>query len=137
MPANKATAAILFERANEQLRQERETFDQRKSHAAKWFYLQLVMGSTSICLLILITFVTSYVVLNPSRYSGAVVTSCSVALLTDVLGMLTGVWKIILNPPAITRLSPATEVGFDDSSEMGKEREIMPDNTDATLTKSK
>lgn len=111
--ATKATTAILLERAAERLRQERETFEQRKRHSAHWFYLQLAMGVTSICLLVAITIISSYVLINSATYSAAVVTAAGAALFVDVLGLLISVWKIVLNPPNVTRLAPSTEAALE------------------------
>jgi len=103
-----AADAIAIARANEELRQERDTFDQRKRHENTWFWLRVAMGYTSILLLAVVMAVAGYMLLNPSPYSPAVLTTAGAALFVDVLGLLVGVWKIALNPNFISRLAPIT-----------------------------
>lgn len=99
---------ILIERASEQLRQERETFDQRRRHDSRWFQLRLTMGYISIVLLAAIMVISSYVLFNPSQFSKIVVTAAGLALFVDALGLLIAVWKIVLNPASMGRLNPVT-----------------------------
>jgi hypothetical protein len=113
MPDN-AVTPVLIERASEQLRQEREIFDQRKLHEARWFYLRLVMGYSSVVLLTAVMLIASYILINSSQFGTAVVTSAGGALFVDVLGLLVGVWKIALNPTFITKLTPETYVNLPD-----------------------
>lgn len=108
---NNNTPGLSLERAAEQIRQERETFEQRKRHEHMWFGLRLAMGISSIILLAAIMVLCAVILLNPSSYPVNVVTAAGVALLTDVLGLLIGVWKIVLNSESITQLEPVTNVG--------------------------
>lgn len=105
---DKHILAVQIERAAEQLRQERELFDQQKAHDARWFCLRLVMGYSSVVLLVAVMFVASYILLNNQLFPTSVVTSAGAALFADVLGLLLGVWKIALNPNYMTRLAPTT-----------------------------
>ncbi|MBM4325743.1 MAG: hypothetical protein FJ118_01155 [Deltaproteobacteria bacterium] len=101
---------VVLARATEQLRQERETFDQAKKHEGRWFVLRLVMGYAAVILLAGIMVVASYVLFNGSAFPAAVVTAAGAALFVDVLGLLTAVWKIALNPNFYARLGPVTRV---------------------------
>lgn len=101
---------ITIERATERLRQERETFDQQKSQEGKWFWLRLAIGYSSIVLLSVVIFIASYILFNSGSFSNTVVTAAGGALFVDVLGLLLSVWKIVLNPKSITKLSPVTQI---------------------------
>ncbi len=105
---------VVIERAVEQLRQERETFNQAKEHEGRWFVLRLVMGYASVILLTAIMIVASYVLFNASSFPTGVVTAAGAALFVDVLGLLIAVWKIALNPNFYARLGPVTRVELPD-----------------------
>lgn len=107
---NTDVLAVQIERAAEQLRQEREVFEQRKRHEALWFYLRLVMGYSAVVLLVAVMVVASYILFNNSTFPATVVVSAGAALFADVLGMLVGVWKIALNPAFLTQASPVTSI---------------------------
>jgi hypothetical protein len=99
---------IQLERAAEQLRQERKTFEQRRLHEARWFRLRLVMGYTSVGLLIGVMVTAIFILVGYENFPSSIVVSAGVALFTDVLGVMLGLWKIALTPqfnskgPAIT-----------------------------------
>jgi hypothetical protein len=93
-------------RLEEQLRQERETFDHRKGQDTRWFVLRLRMGYTAAVMLPLIAIACAYVLFNNANFPTAVVASAGSALLADVLGLLVAVWKVVLNPGSTTRLEP-------------------------------
>ena len=105
---------VVVARAAEQLRQERETFDQAKQHEARWFVLRLVMGYSAVLLLAAIMVVASYILFNAGGFPVGVVTAAGGALFVDVLGLLVAVWKIALNPNFYARLAPVTQVAFPD-----------------------
>jgi len=91
---------------NERLRQERETFNQHKDHQNHWFRLRLVMGYTSVILLLAIMGVSTYILFNISSFSGSVVTAAGAALFVDSLGLVVSIWKIVFNPDFMTKLAP-------------------------------
>ena len=93
-------------RLEEQLRQERETFDHRKLQDVRWFALRLRMGYTAAVMLPLVALACAYVLLNHPQFPPSVVTSAGAALLVDVLGLVVAVWKVVLNPGSVTRLDP-------------------------------
>ncbi|GAB7028144.1 hypothetical protein [Geotalea toluenoxydans] len=99
---------VIFEREAEKLRQEKETFDQRKTQENLWFTLRLVMGYSAVFLLGVIMVVSSYIVFKHSEFPPEVVTAAGAALFGDVLGLIVCVWKIVLNPNYMTKLEPAT-----------------------------
>lgn len=100
---------IEIERAAERVRQEKETFDQRKQQDNLWFILKLIMGFFAIILLAGIAIVATYILLNNKDFSASVVNSAGVALFVDILGLIISVWKIVLNPNSVTKLEPVTK----------------------------
>lgn len=116
MTNNEELNPVILERASEQLRQERETFDQAKSHDHWWFVLRLAMGFSSIVLLVAVMVVSVYILFNNADFPEAVVTAAGAALFVDVLGMLIGVWKIALNPKTVSKLQPTTQSSIPDIS---------------------
>lgn len=109
MTDNTRLDPVFFERASEQLRQERETFDQARAHDQWWFLLRLVMGFASVVLLICVLVVSVYILFNSSDFPERVVTYAGGALFADVLGMLVGVWKVVINPNSTSKLHPTTQ----------------------------
>lgn len=106
--ANNLLSPVAIERATEQLRQERETFNQAKDHEGRWFILRLVMGYSAVVLLGAVMVVASYILFNAAAFPGGVVTAAGAALFVDVLGLLIAVWKIALNPDFHAKLTPVT-----------------------------
>src|SRR5438874_6530357 len=101
---NLSAQALL--RLEERLRQERETFDQRKSQESRWFSLRLRMGYTAAVVLPAVALACGYILFNNSAFPSSVVTAAGGALFADVLGLMVAVWKVVLNPGSITRLEP-------------------------------
>ena len=108
MPNNDVTP-IQIERAMEQLRQEREVFEQRKKQESLWFILRLVMGYTSIVLLFAVIVISTLILFDASKFPDFTVNAAGAALFADVIGLLAGVWKIVLKPDFLTRLNPETQ----------------------------
>jgi len=100
---------IAYETAIESLRQQRETFEQRREQENKWFSLRLRMGYTAVVLLPAVAIISGYVILNPASYSTATVTAATGALFVDVLGLMGAIWKVVLNPDTVTKLDPVTD----------------------------
>jgi uncharacterized membrane protein YqjE len=100
--------AISIERASEQLRQEREAFDQQKKHAEWWFRLRMAMGCIAVLSLPAIMGIASYVLVHADAYTTGVVAGATAALFADVLGVVGGVWRISMNPQSVSKLTPVT-----------------------------
>lgn len=100
--------AIEIARASEQLRQERETFEQQRTQDSRWFFLRLVMGYASITGLLGILCVSAFILYNANAFTAAVVTAAGGALFVDALGLFVSVWKGVVNPATPTRLGPVT-----------------------------
>jgi len=106
---------IALEIAIERLRQERETFDQMKAHEERWFALRLRMGYAATVMLPAIGAISALIVLRPEAYTAATVNIATGVLFTDVLGLLVSVWKVVLNPSSMPKLSPVTSTKQMDS----------------------
>jgi len=114
---------IKIERAMEQLRQEREIFGQRKAQESRWFILRLTMGYASVALLLAVIIICSIVLFRSSKFPEFTVKAAGAALFVDVLGLLIGVWKIVLKPDFITQLTAETREELPVSSEPNKRTE--------------
>jgi hypothetical protein len=100
---------IRIERAMEQLRQERGVFDQRKAQEARWFVLRLTMGYLSVALFLTVMLLCGFILFNSDRFLEFTVKAAGSALFVDVLGLLIGVWKIVLKPDFMTKLATETK----------------------------
>ena len=106
-----ARIAVELTRANEQLRQEQETFDTQKQHDCRWFALKLVMGYTSILLLGIILLISGWILLHTAIYPNSVVLSAAGAFFADTVGLVGGVRSSVLRPNQKQRLGPVTRAG--------------------------
>ena len=107
--SNGSLNPIDIARAEEQLRQERETFDQQKRHDNHWFALQLTMGYSSIILLAAILAVSSWIIFHADAFSPTVVKSAGGALFADALGLIVSVWRVAIKPNGFGKLTPVTK----------------------------
>ena len=108
--AKMAITQFDTEIARERLRQEQETFNQRKRQDRQWFVLKLVMGFFAVILLATVLVISFYILINNDKFPAAVVISAGGALFVDILGLIISVWKIVLNPNSITKLEPVTKL---------------------------
>jgi|SRR5208337_2123889 len=105
---NDDISPIRIERAKEQLRQEREVFDQRKCQEARWFLLRLSMGYASVVLLFAVVLICSLVLFSAPKFSEFTVKAAGAALFADVVGLLISVWKVVLKADFMSKLTPET-----------------------------
>lgn len=96
------------ERAREQLRQERETFEQARAHVARWFTLRLAMGYVGIALMIGVGSIAAFVILSPDRYSPSVLAIAAGALLVDMVSLAASIFRLVLHHGSVTQLQPVT-----------------------------
>ena len=99
---------IDFMRAEEQLRQERATFELQKSQSARWFVLRLVVGYTSVIALITVLAVCVYILMRSDIFPSTVTTAAGATLFGDVVGLVATIWKVVLNPGTTAPLAPVT-----------------------------
>lgn len=105
--------ALFLNRSIEALRQEKETFDQRKNHDERWFTLRERKGYAAILLLSAIAIFCMGIILAWQYFPTAVVTGAAGVLFADVVGMIIWVWKTVIKPGSITQLEPVTTVDQD------------------------
>lgn len=95
-------------RSAEQLRQERATFEQARSHDRLWFTLRLAMGYVAIALMIGVAAVGTWVVLHPERYTSSVQAIAATALLVDLISLAATVFRLVLHQGSSRPLGPVT-----------------------------
>ncbi|MNH51787.1 hypothetical protein D3C73_34370 [compost metagenome] len=95
-------------RSAEQLRQERETFDQARAHDRLWFTLSLAIGYVAIVLMIGVAAVAAWVVLHPERYEPEVLAVAAATLLVDLVSLVATVFRLVLQPGSARPLQPVT-----------------------------
>ena len=105
---DKKRLSVNEERATERIRQEKETFNQRKVQDNQWFLLKLVMGFFAVLLLATILVISTYILIRNNQFPHSVVISAGAALFIDILALVISVWKIVLNPNSMTKLEPIT-----------------------------
>lgn len=96
------------ERDAERLRQERETFEVRKSQSRWWFALRFA----TVAVLLVISFgvfaVGTCVLLAPAGYSPAVVMGSGIAMMADLLAMASATFAYVLRPASQPAFGPVT-----------------------------
>lgn len=104
------TESLSVQRAIERMRQERETFDQRKRQDAQWFFLTLLTGYAAVGLLTTILAVSGFVMVNHEDFSNSIVVLAAGAMFVDSLGIIASVWGVVINSGSPrTRLKPVTD----------------------------
>jgi hypothetical protein len=114
--------ALFLNRSIEALRQEKETFNQRKNHGERWFTLRERIGNAAIIFLSVIAIFCMGIILAWQYFPPAVVTGAAGVLFADVVGMVVGVWKTVIKPSSIAQLEPVTTVDQDKYSSDHEER---------------
>ena len=94
---------------NENLRQQKESFDQHKIQSQQWFRLRLIMGYIAVFLLPSIFILSAAIIFNYEKFSETVVASATATLFVDAVGIVYSIWKILLNAKFATKLVPLTE----------------------------
>ena len=109
--------SVAFAQAQEALRQQRETFEQARIHANRWFHLRLAVGLASILMLPTILLVSARILLSDQPYPAELQAAAAGALFVDTVGVLLAVWKIVLNKDSQTPLTPTTMMPAPEPSE--------------------
>ena len=110
--------------ADEQLRQERETFELHKSHVARWFTLRLCMGYAALVILVVLAAFCGFIILNYQVYTAVSVTFATIFLGVDLVGLLTAMWRLVLSPTSALALEPVTRAIKRNSDRMSRSRSI-------------
>lgn len=101
-----SSSAAGLTKAAEKLRQQRETFNQKKKHDSLWFWLKLIMGYSAVLLLLGILVISCIIIFNYQDYPDKIVNWATPALFIDILGLIFTVWKVVLSPNVSTKLEP-------------------------------
>lgn len=83
-------------REEEQLRQERETFDQHHREAQSWSKVRVCMGWTSLVLFPIVTGAAVFVLVDHDAFTTTATTAASGAVLAQAIGLIVAVWRLIL-----------------------------------------
>lgn len=102
-------STLAIAQLQERLRQERETFNQKKSQDQKWFVVRIAMACIAVVLLPAIAVVSGYVLLNPGGLPDAVLLSAGGAFFVDALGLVIAIWKLVMGTGP-GELAPVTEI---------------------------
>lgn len=100
---------MIGARAREQLRHEREAFDQAKADDARLFTLRLMIGYADIALLLAIALVSGYILLHPASCSPATITVAATTILVDILGLVVTIFKFVFQQSCAVPLNPLRE----------------------------
>jgi hypothetical protein len=92
----------------EQLRQEKETFDQAKSDTQSWSKLRLSMGWTALVLLPTLAAAAIFILIEHDHFSTVATTSAAATVLLQTVTLVVAVWRLVLGSgPA--PLAPVTK----------------------------
>ena len=78
---------------------QQEALRQQLSQSASWFRLRLLIGYVAVALVIGVAGVSAFILLNASTFPAVAVASAAVAELSDVLGVVGGVFWAVMNRP--------------------------------------
>jgi hypothetical protein len=95
-------------RDREQLRQEREAFEQVRRHGASWFRLRLIICYAIVLMLYVSGAVSSYILLHPVDYSAEILGVAATTLLVDMVAMAATTFRLVLRRDDAFRLKPIT-----------------------------
>ena len=95
-------------KTREAMRQERETFDHLRRQDHHWFILRLAMGYAAVGILISVIALATRILVAAQQYPSSVVAAAGGALFVEVIGVILGVWKIVIVSAATERLKPIT-----------------------------
>lgn len=112
--ANESATSIANRKKLQRLLQEQVTFDQKKVQDARWSILKLAMGTLATLLIPTIIGICTSIIYDPAQ-TASVKSLAAGALLVDILGLVAGVWRVILSPASVTQLAPVTEADEDSS----------------------
>jgi hypothetical protein len=115
-------ALHVLNRSREALRQEKETFNQRKDHGERWFAIREHIAKAAIIYLGVIAIFCMGIILAWQFFPPAVVTGAAGVLFADVVGVVIWVWKTVINPSSNPQLEPVTTLDQDKYGSAHEER---------------
>jgi hypothetical protein len=99
---------IALATAQQQLRQEQETFEQRKKHDARWFVVRCAIGWVAVVTLPVILIAASLIVWHHSSFDVKTVNIATTALVVDALATAGSLYKLVLGDQGKQALTPVT-----------------------------
>ena len=100
--------AITIARAEQQLEQERQAFEQRKKQNAQWNTVRLASAWVAVALLPMLLAVAATVIANASDFPAAVVSAAAGTLFVDAVGVGASLLKFLLSSSDTGSLLPTT-----------------------------
>lgn len=100
--------AVALMRAQEQVRQERETFDYQMKQGRRWALLRITMGWIAAASLPTVVFVCWWIVSREAWMPVRVKELATGALLIDVLGLVVWVWRGVVGSSPNAPVVPVT-----------------------------
>jgi hypothetical protein len=86
---------LVIQRAEEELRQARETFAIRKAHDRAWRTARLTVSYTSVFIIIAVMVMAMWIMLNHPSFPTSIQTAAISAFFVDLLSTVVLVWKLI------------------------------------------
>jgi uncharacterized membrane protein len=83
-------------RAEEQLRQEREAFEENKRQIQSWARLRLVMGWTALVLLVVLCAISIFVIALHDAFPASAITAAAGTVFLQTLALVVAVWRLVL-----------------------------------------
>lgn len=111
-------AAAELAQLEERLRQQRETFDQRKRQDQWFFYLRIIVSGVAIVAFIAICAFAGFIVLNTGDFSTGTVAVAASALLVEAIGLVGGILKVIMGN-GFKELEPTTPLPASEGASPG------------------
>ena len=130
-PADESAESIANRKKLQRLKQEQATFDQKKVQDARWSILKLAMGILATLIVPAIVAICASVIFDPAE-AASVKSLAAVVLLVDILGLVAGIWRVILSPASITQLAPVTEADESLSLTMNRRPDQAPSSSPKT-----
>ena len=96
------------QRAIERLRQERETFEVRKSQSRWWFGLRFATVAILLAIAVGVFVVGAWILLFPGTYSPDVVKGSGIAIMLDLLAIAGAAFGYALRPASQVAFGPVT-----------------------------
>ena len=100
-------------RSREQLRQEREAFEQAFRHGRAWFNLRLAMGYLGLTIMLAILALAIWVLVNSEAYGPLPIGAAALAMASQALVISYGIVRLVLQQADVVRIEPVTNGATD------------------------
>lgn len=109
----RAGAVALQARRDEQLRQEREAFDENQRQVQSWARLRQSMGWTALVALVILCAVSIYVLISHAEFPEGAIAAAAATVFVQTLALIAAVWRVVLGtgPQPLVPLTRAPDEG--------------------------